>query len=515
MYLVITASSDTYLTNKIVDQSFRATDANVGAASTLDLFKLYNETSITGSDGGNEISRILIKFNYDNIGALTSSRLNIDDASFNCRLRMYDINAGNPVPANFTAAIYPLSKSFQEGLGRDTLAFSDLYTSNFVTSSYKSGVTSLWNRPGAMASGTLGQENLDIFERGNLNDNLGIVDLYKKQLFTAGTEDLSIDITKIVSGSLSGQFKNHGFLIAFSGSDEVDIKTRFVKRFASRHVSNKLIVPRIEMSFDDTILDNTLNSFLNMTSSLYLRNSTRGTPTNIVSGSGLKEIGGPDCIKLKLKSGSYSLTVNASQVTQSSNMSGMPGLYKAQFCIPYDAANVISGSDTIYKFASKSGSIKFLTTWGSIDQTVGYLTSSILLTSPFTTSNSLSVDPDIRISNLKKEYREGEIHRVKLFCINANETNFRSVKRKITKSSLVFDEVYYRVREKNSGKIVIPFKKDNNGTRVSSDGTGMFFDFHFGCLNPRSLYSFEFFIKDGGIEKTIVDVNRFVVLGRK
>jgi hypothetical protein len=49
MYRILSASKDTYITNKIINGSFRATDANVGQAGTLDLFKLYNENSLTGS----------------------------------------------------------------------------------------------------------------------------------------------------------------------------------------------------------------------------------------------------------------------------------------------------------------------------------------------------------------------------------------------------------------------------------------------------------------------------------
>ena len=41
MYRILTASADTYITNKIIDNSFRAKDANVGQAGTLDLFKLF------------------------------------------------------------------------------------------------------------------------------------------------------------------------------------------------------------------------------------------------------------------------------------------------------------------------------------------------------------------------------------------------------------------------------------------------------------------------------------------
>jgi hypothetical protein len=39
MYRILSASKDAYITNKIINQTFRATDANVGQAGTLDLFK--------------------------------------------------------------------------------------------------------------------------------------------------------------------------------------------------------------------------------------------------------------------------------------------------------------------------------------------------------------------------------------------------------------------------------------------------------------------------------------------
>ena len=50
MYRILTASKDTYITNKIIDNSFRASDANVGEAGTLDLFKLYDENKIIKSE---------------------------------------------------------------------------------------------------------------------------------------------------------------------------------------------------------------------------------------------------------------------------------------------------------------------------------------------------------------------------------------------------------------------------------------------------------------------------------
>ena len=73
MYLILTASKDTYITNKIIENRLRATDANVGRASTLDLFKLYDESTISGSDTPIELSRLLVKFNLGHLSLLSGS----------------------------------------------------------------------------------------------------------------------------------------------------------------------------------------------------------------------------------------------------------------------------------------------------------------------------------------------------------------------------------------------------------------------------------------------------------
>ena len=57
MYRILTASKDTYVTNKIINNSFRATDANVGQAGTLDLFKLYAESTTGSNATPTELSR--------------------------------------------------------------------------------------------------------------------------------------------------------------------------------------------------------------------------------------------------------------------------------------------------------------------------------------------------------------------------------------------------------------------------------------------------------------------------
>ena len=67
MYLVLTASKDTYITDKIIDGAFRAKDANVGRAGTLDLFKLYSESTLSGTDDPIEVSRALLQLSLIHI----------------------------------------------------------------------------------------------------------------------------------------------------------------------------------------------------------------------------------------------------------------------------------------------------------------------------------------------------------------------------------------------------------------------------------------------------------------
>ena len=129
MFYIITASADTYITNKILQNKFRATDANVGRAGTLDLFKLFEEsrftesgTVVTGSV--RELTRILLKFDYSNIVPLTSRSLDINSDSFKAELRLSEVKTGTPVPRNFNVIANPLAIAFAEGSGRSTSQFS-------------------------------------------------------------------------------------------------------------------------------------------------------------------------------------------------------------------------------------------------------------------------------------------------------------------------------------------------------------------------------------------------------
>ena len=385
MILNLTASADTYITNKIINNAFSASDANVGRAGTIDLFKLYNESSLTGSTNEPyssekiELSRALIKFDYGRIHALTRSKIDYTNSSFKAELLLFDVMGGQGTPSDFTLSVFPLAQKFDEGNGRDVAAFRDLDIANYYSSSFSAGAATMWVSGGADASGSSdGPETVDYFASGNIDGSVSYLNFECKQNFVEGDEDLRIDVTKLVSASLAGQFTNHGFRLSFTGSEETDSRTRFVKRFGSRHARNVFLRPLLRIGFDDSIQDHHKSFYFDLSGSIFLNSFERGSPAAIKSGSILTSITGSNSLLLNIVSGSFSKFVTASQHSNPGNLSNfVTGVYSASFAIWGGDTSVISGSTTIADYVRDSGSITFDTYWQSLDTTVGFYTGSL------------------------------------------------------------------------------------------------------------------------------------------
>jgi hypothetical protein len=102
MIRILSASKDTYITNKIINNSFRATDANMGEAGSLDLFKLYNESLLSGETNPIELSRLLIKFPLQEVTQMdTDKKIDINDSSFKAYIKLHDVYGGQTSPDKF------------------------------------------------------------------------------------------------------------------------------------------------------------------------------------------------------------------------------------------------------------------------------------------------------------------------------------------------------------------------------------------------------------------------------
>lgn len=512
MYRIISASKDTYITNRIINNKFRATDANVGQAGTLDLFKLYAE-SISGSDTTpTEVSKLLIKFDIGEVIKMhNNGEIDVSDSSFKARVILHDVYGGQTTPNNFDAILFPLAKGFDEGSGYDIANFTDLDSTNYITASVTAGVATAWSLPGANKSGSLGESNIDVIVSGTINGQDSSVSLSPTQKFITGEENLDLDVTTFVSASAMGLITNNGFLIALSGAYEKDTKSYFVKRFASRNSASTAIRPKLVIQFDDSLQDNHEDFIFGITGSLYLNNYHQGQLANIVTGLASSELTGDNVMKLKLVSGSYRKLVNVSQAYRGANSNRLTGIYSASFAInQFDTSNV--NGDNLKQHIDASGSITFDEIWTSSDETITYLSSSVIIKPP---NRSALYFNERRILatvlNLKDRYRQDEKVKIRVFAENANR-DVVLVKTPLEKKSEIFHEMYYRVKDFQDGRVVVPFDYTTNSTKLSSDSQGMYFDFFMDSLPRGRTYVFEFLIRLNNIDTVIADAaSKFIV----
>jgi len=494
MYRILTASSDCYLTNKIINNSFRATDANVGQAGTLDLFKLYDESILSGTSAPIELSRILLKFDLDPLRQLTGSILNLNN--FKAQLKLFDVYGGQTVPTNFTMSVLPLSKSFDEGFGRDVALFKDLDVANWLTASEVSGVVP-WNGSGAGSIGALGSATADVMDIGDLG--AGSVSLEATQQFSSGEEDLLVDVTTVVSATVAGILPDHGFRLSFTGSQETDAQTRFVKRFYSRHSTSKNKTPRLIVSFDDSIQDDHENFFFDLTGSIFLNNYARGVPANIVSGPGLSEVTGQNCLLVTLTSGSFSTTITGSQHSVGGN--NIPGVYSASFAIP-------SSNSLLVTEIRNAVSATFTEVWGSLDGTVPFLSSSLVIKAIVPTAfNRSARRMTITVTNDKEAYQKTEKPRFRVFAFDYDEADEFTVSREPYETpSVIFRDMHYQIRDFHTKEVVIPFDTVDNSTRMSTDSKGMYFETFLDYFPPGRVYEINVLVRERGIDQIFEDL---------
>lgn len=489
MYRIFKADKDTYITNQVINGS-RAENANVGAAGSLNLFKLYGHTTMdatgslvtadsSGSRPNIELTRLLIHYDIDDLRDLVAAgKIDPGNSSFNATVKLFDVYGGQPTPSNFTVALYPLSRSFDEGLGRDVVYCSDRDTSNFLTGSRAQGP---WLMSGCLSGGLPG--TVDYITASSLI--LNGTSLKSVQTFTTGEEDLEIDVTTIVSATLAGLLPDNGFRISFDSSIENDHYTYFVKRFASRTAFNESKHPRLIVKFDDSIQDDVLSLELDSPSYLFLYNYVRQAPANLTSGSASTPITGSNCLILKLMTeisgGWHTLSFTGSQHTR--GIFAVTGVYSASVTLP-------STDTTLMTKLAQSGTIKLTPVWGSLDGTLSYLTGSAIYA--YAPSRGAQVIDDkkftVTVHGLKPDYFSDEepVFRTNVFDVTSQTIRFSRLP--VEHPGVVVRDVHYQVRDSVSGIIEIPFDTTYNSTRLSSDANGMYFKLDMTNLTKERSY---------------------------
>lgn len=490
MYRTFRSTKDTYITDR-VSRGRRNMDANVGRAGTMDIYKLYGVTK-SGSSSNNELTRGLIKFDIEDLKDDYSAGLfSITSPKFKCILMLHDVYGGQTTPDNFDLCVMPLSKSFDEGSGRDVVFYQDRDICNFLTASS----TAVWTLSGANSKGMLGDPTIDAIISGNLG--AGTVALWKTQNFVRGDEDLTVDVTQYVSGILAGVLPDHGFRVSFVESQENDTETRFVKRFVTKEAADPQKHPKLVVLYDDSIQANNTDFVFDYPGTVFFYNNVRGTLRNIVSAS--SNVTGPNSLLLKLRTevsgGWYTLTYTGSQHTFAGQ--NIAGTYSSSFTVP-------SSDAILAQKIVQSGSVVFDLIWGSLDGTLGYFTSSAGFTvhSPVRGGNAPGPSQYIVSAiNLSQEYKKTDKARIRVHIEDLNSPYTKFVKKFFVTPSFIPEKAYYAIRDSISNEIVVDYDDVYDSTRLSSDASSLWFDFHMSNLYEGHLYEIDIMIVENGLKR--------------
>jgi len=496
MFRTLKADKDTYVTNRYIN-SVSVVSGNTGIASSLDLFKLYAMTLLgsgTNKHPVTELSRMFVHFDLEPLRELVDSgKVDLDHYSFKCHLNLKDVYGGQTTPSKFTVAVFPLSASFDEGLGKDVVYYSDKDKSNFLSASS----TSAWFVSGCGLAGN----STSLVDY--ITSSPSIQSTKITQYFPKGTEDLLVDVTAIVSATLTSEIPDQGFRISLDEIQETDQFSYFVKRFGSRQTYDESKHPRLFVRFDDSIADDTANFTLDVNSNLFLYNYVNGELKNLVSASA--DVAGDNCLILKLQTivsgvGNYSLYFTGSQYKQGKNY--LSGVYYAAATVPLTDANI----KTYY---NASGSVKFTPIWQSFDSTLAYVTGSkVTARAPERLSKRLSPRRyTIGVIGISTEYLENETVAMRVNVFDDNSPIIKAQRLPIELPGLVIRNSHYAIRDNTTGEYAIPFDTAYNSTRLSSDSDGMYFNFNTSALVPQREYVIDIMLVVDGMQHKYLDAS--------
>ena len=500
------ADADTTVTNALkADLTTRGTGSNMGLADTLEVFSIYGQT-ISGSNATStsELSRILINFPVSGVDTDRTNGIIPASGSVNFYLRMFNAKHSFTVPRAFTLSASAVTTEWEEGHGLDMEEYKDLTYDGTGSNWMRATEKTEWTRPG----GDYDRNPKSSFE----------------QTFKNGTEDLEIDITKLVeqwlnsSGNVLGDKSSARYGIGIhltssqeaSGSVAVDGKngdlrnptgstnSYYTKKFFAGGSEFFFKRPIIEARWDSSRKDTRGNFYLSSSlapssdnlNTLYLYNYVRGQLKNIPS------LGGPasesDVTRTKLDVriyptlGEVALSLPYGGGVTSANSFVITASYIASGT--YSASFALTGSETtIYDVWSTGSST---THSGSGASYIEFHTGSAITVKSFESYEYNPNDTHVTsISNLKSIYSTEETARFRLFARKKDWNPTIYTKATTESATEIIEDAFYKVFRVNDDLTVIDYGTGSlNHTKMSYDISGSYFDLDMSILKEGYMY---------------------------
>ena len=424
-----TANADNTITNAFqANLQTRGTGSNMGESDILETFTIYGQASSSSM----EQARVLINFPVSEISADRASGDIPEAGSVSFYLRVYNAPHGQTLPRDYDLAVLPISRSWSEGYGLDMEGYTDLGTSNWISSSDGQA----WDTQGGDYHSTPAYS----------------------QYLSSGTEDLEIDITTLVEEWIAGTKDADGVGIQVSSSYAAMDRSFYVKKFFARGTENFYYKPTIEARWDSSRKDRR-NSFYASSSlvpaednlnTLYIYNLVRGQLQNIPAV-------GTGELSMSLYYGESTGPVGTVLSTDAAGWVST-GIYSASVAID-------TTSSYLYDVWHDGAGTQFVT--GSRISVRSFSTDTAVDTGEYVSA----------ITNLKPIYTQDETPRLRMFIRDKdwNPTIYTVATTNI--ETKIIEDAYFKVFRVADDFDVISYGTGSlNHTRMSYDKDGNYFD---------------------------------------
>lgn len=442
----------------------RGTGSNMGEADVMEVFSIYGQASSASS----ELSRVLVDFPISTVSSNRTAGSIPASGSVKFFLKLTNCPHTDTIPRQFTLNVAAVSQSWTQGTGVDTVNYTDLGVSNWVSASSGNGWT---NQGGDFLTGS-GQ-------------------YVGSQYFTEGTENLEVDVTSLIEQQIGGTIGAYGFGVFLTSSLEAATTSYYTKKFFASGSEYFFYRPYLEARWNSALQDDSNNFYMSSSladsesnvNTLYLYNLVKGQLKNIPSV-------GTKAILMTVHTASGAPAIQTA-VTGGWVSTGI-----------YSASIVYTGSATTIYPVWFSGSVQFHT-------------GSAITVKTFNSSNDFTTnDYYLKITNLKTNYTTSENPSFRLYTRQRNWQPTIYTVATVNPETITVEKIYYKIFRLVDNYEVIPYGTGSQQeTLLSYDKNGNYFNLDMSMLEPGYSYGIKFLINiNDGEYKEQSEVFKFRVV---